>query len=55
MTEQEEAKFELYKWLLEDAYKYLKAGKAQFAPNTTNSDVDHWLARYERLKKEGKL
>jgi hypothetical protein len=29
---------------LEQAVKYLRQGKAEFAPNTTNSDVDVFLA-----------
>jgi len=31
------------------ALKYLKIGKAQFTPNTTNSDVDLFLAKHKYL------
>ncbi len=48
-------RIELLEWLLHDAVKYLRAGKAQFAPKTTNSHVDYFLARIKRLEDEGKL
>ena len=32
---------------LDDAVQYLKQGKAKFTPNTTNSDVDYFLEKYE--------
>lgn len=35
------------KKLLREAYKLLKEGKQKFAPHTTNSFVDSWLADYE--------
>ena len=31
------------------ALKYLKMGKAQFAPSTTNSDVDCFLTKHKHL------
>lgn len=31
------------------ALKYLKMGKAQFTPNTTNSDVDCFLTKHKQL------
>ena len=34
------------KSLLEEAVSYLRQGKAKFAPNTTNSHVDIFLARF---------
>jgi len=37
-----EARLELQK-----AVKYLKEGKAKFAPNTTNSFVDEFIAKHE--------
>ena len=33
--------------MLEKAYRFLREGKAKFAPDTTNSRVDEWLADYE--------
>lgn len=37
--------------LLERAASYIKQGKIKFTPNTTNSDVDVWLADFERFQK----
>jgi len=34
-------------YILEAAIKLLKEGKRQFAPHTTNSDVDIFLERYD--------
>ena len=34
--------------MLKKAAQYLREGKAKFAPNTTNSFVDDWLAEYRR-------
>jgi len=30
------------------AVKFIRQGKAQFAPNTTNSDVDDFLEAYDK-------
>ena len=40
--------------LLDEAVKYLKQGKAQFAPNTTNSLVDTFIDRCEDLTEENR-
>jgi hypothetical protein len=37
--------------LLERAASYIKQGKIKFAPNTTNADIDVWLADFERFQK----
>jgi hypothetical protein len=36
---------------LEQAVKFLRQGKAQFAPNTTNSDVDVFLSSFDNQSK----
>jgi len=41
-------KINFLEYQLEEAAKYLRIGKNQFAPHTTNSDVDMFLARLEK-------
>lgn len=40
--------------ILKEAVSYLREGKAQFAPNTTNSHVDVFLARYDAKESNAK-
>ena len=34
---------------LEEAIRIIRQGKAQFAPNTTNSDVDCFLKKHDKV------
>jgi hypothetical protein len=42
---------EYWKSMAAKANQYLKEGKIKFAPNTTNSLVDDWIAEFERQTK----
>jgi len=53
-THDQQIEIQRLREMLDEAVKYLRQGKREFAPNTTNSLVDGFLQRFDvKLNKEG--